>query len=68
MNEMMNYAAGKSALIDAVIDQIKLDLANGDVTALEEMLVQLDNSVLQGYLPEVENLQIELDGISHINE
>ena len=58
----------KQQVIEQVIDQIKLDLANGDMTALEEMLVQLDNSVLQGYLPEVENLQIELDGISHINE
>jgi hypothetical protein len=55
MREMMDYATGKSALIDEVIDQIKLDIANGDVTALEEMLVFLDNKTLQNYLPEVDN-------------
>ena len=54
MSEMMDYAAGKSCLVDAVIDQIKLDIINGDVTALAEMLVFLDNEVLQSYLPEVE--------------
>jgi len=51
---MMKYANEKSCLVDAVIDQIKLDIANGDVTALEELLVFLDNEVLQSYLPEVE--------------
>ena len=50
----MNYANTKGALIDSVIEQIKLDLVNGDVTALEEMLAYLDNVVLQNYLPEVE--------------
>ena len=54
MNEIMNYANTKGALIDSVIEQIKLDLVNGDVTALEEMLAYLDNVVLQNYLPEVE--------------
>lgn len=50
---MNDYANNKYALIQAVIDQIKLDLANGDETAIEEMLVFLDNEVLQAYLPEV---------------
>ena len=54
MNQVMNFANTKGALIDAVIDQIKLDIANGDVTALEEMLAYLDNIVMQNYLPEVE--------------
>jgi hypothetical protein len=54
MDEIMDYAAGKDRLIDAVIDQIKLDLVNGDMTALAEMLVFLDNEILQSYLPEVE--------------
>ena len=51
---MNDYAFQKFALIQSVIDQIKLDLANNDETAIEEMLAQLDNKVLQAYLPEVE--------------
>lgn len=46
--------AGKDCLVDAVIDQIRLDIINGDVSALSEMLKFLDNEVLQSYLPEVE--------------
>lgn len=68
MKAVMDYAYGKGALIDSVIDQIKLDIVNGDMTALEEMLAYLDNAVLQNYLPEVENMQIEIDDISHIGE
>jgi len=51
---MNDFAFQKFALIQSVIDQIKLDLANNDETAIEEMLAQLDNEVLQAYLPEVE--------------
>ena len=49
---MNDFAFQKFALIQSVIDQIKLDLANNDETAIEEMLAQLDNEVLQAYLPE----------------
>jgi len=41
-----------SSLIDRVIDQIVLDVSNGDVTAIEEMLNNLPTDILVGYLPE----------------
>jgi len=42
----------QSSLIDRVIDQIVLDVSNGDVTAVEEMLNNLPTEILVGYLPE----------------
>lgn len=57
------------ALLDAVLDQILLDVANDDLTAIEGMLRHVPVNILQGYLPEVENLEIDLDGgLSAINE
>ena len=58
----------KRPIIDYVIDQIELDIVNGDITALEELLKHIPIDYLQGYLPEVENINIEIDDISHINE
>lgn len=43
----------KNQVLDAVLDQIQLDVANGDMTAIEEMLQHLPLEILQGYLPEV---------------
>jgi hypothetical protein len=40
-------------VINAVLDQIRLDVANGDMTAIEEMLLHLPLYILQGFLPEV---------------
>lgn len=42
----------KQALIDSVLDQIQQDIANGDLTAIEEMLQHLPVKILQGFLPE----------------
>jgi len=39
-------------LIDMVIEQIREDLSNGDIEALEEMLALCPKEVLIGYLPE----------------
>lgn len=39
-------------LIDAVIEQIEQDIADGDVEALAEMLTYLPKEVLKYYLPE----------------
>lgn len=50
---MIEFANDKSRLIDAVIFQIKMDIDNGDVTALEELLVFLDNDKLEAYLSDV---------------
>lgn len=58
----------KMALIDAVIAQIKVDIANDNYDAISEMLDYLPNKILEAYLPEIENINIELDDISHINE
>lgn len=45
-------------LLDAVIEQIKADIALGDTEALFEMLSGLDSHHLQAYLPEsVETIQ-----------
>ena len=40
---------------DTVIDQIKDDIINGDVTAIYEMLKQVPPVVLIAYLPEQED-------------
>jgi hypothetical protein len=39
-------------LIEAVIEQMKQDIAEGDVTAIEELLMRVPSPVLKGYLPE----------------
>ena len=57
-------------LIDRVIGQIYIDIESGDITALEELLKRVPEQVLESYLPEVdfENLEIQIDDISHIGE
>ena len=40
------------ALIDRVIEQIIDDIKDGDLTALDEMLKSVPQSVLISYLPE----------------
>ena len=39
-------------LIDTVIDQIKVDVAQGDFTAIDEMLKNIEQKHLRAYLPE----------------
>ena len=60
----------EKTLIDRVITQIELDIQSLDLTALEELLKRVPEQVLESYLPEVdfENLDIEIDDISHLNE
>ena len=56
-------------LIDLVLKQIQDDVDSNDLTALEELLKRVPAQVLKSYLPEVdENLEIEIDDISHIGE
>jgi hypothetical protein len=47
-------------LIDTVIDQIKVDVAQGDFTAIDEMLKNIEQKHLRAYLPEetVERLKL----------
>jgi hypothetical protein len=40
-------------LIDAVIDQIKKDIMDGDITAIDELLKSVPVKNLESYLPEV---------------
>jgi hypothetical protein len=60
----------QKSLVDRVITQIELDMRGYDLTALEELLKRVPEQVLESYLPEVdfENLEIEIDDISHIGE
>jgi len=46
--------ASKEELIDATIEQIKKDLARGDVTALEMMLMALDPRDLEAFASELD--------------
>jgi len=39
-------------LVDDVIEQIKKDIADGDVTAIDELLKFVPEKNLKGYLPE----------------
>ena len=48
----MKKIGTKEELVDAVLEQIKKDVAEGDVTAIEELLLFLDNKKLISYLPE----------------
>ena len=41
-----------SNLIDLVLDQIKKDVAMGDLTAIEELIKDLSLSALEGFLKE----------------
>ena len=43
----------KLILIEQVINQIKMDLVNGDADALTELLYNLPESKLQGFLPDL---------------
>jgi hypothetical protein len=50
-----------SRLIERVLEQIKADLFNGDVEAIEELLTFVPKENLIGYLPEEEWKQYEND-------
>jgi len=42
----------KQELIDKVLETIKSDVINGDMTAIVELLKQVPNEILKSYLPE----------------
>jgi len=52
MNTVEQYAEEKQRVVDAVLEEIKVDIANGDVTAIDELLMFLPVERLKGYLPE----------------
>lgn len=61
----------QKSLVDRVITQIEIDMRGHDLTALEELLKRVPTKLLESYLPEIiedENLEIEIDDISHIGE
>ncbi len=43
----------RDRLIDAVLEQIKVDVAAGDLTAIEELIRNLSADLLLAYLPEL---------------
>lgn len=49
---MMNTHDSKQRLIDACLEQIKSDVENGDMTAIEELIRELPTDSLVNYLPE----------------
>lgn len=49
---MMSTENSRTRLIDAVLEQIKADVAQGDMTAIEELIQELPADVLMNFLPE----------------
>ena len=45
----------KQHLIDAVLSQIKCDVDSGDMTAIEELVKNLPDHLLQGYVSEFDD-------------
>jgi len=43
-------------LRDRVLEQIVKDVNDGDLTAIEELLVYCDEEAMRQYLPEIDNL------------
>lgn len=50
--DVVDFAPEYQELIDKVLETIKADVINGDVTAIEELLKQVPNEILKSYLPE----------------
>jgi len=50
--DVVDFAIAKQELIDKVLETIKADVINGDVTAIEELLKQVPIESLKSYLPE----------------
>lgn len=46
-------------LIDAVVEQIKQDIAKGDVLAVEGLLMRVPMDILMGYMPEKEDADFD---------
>jgi len=42
----------RQRVIDAVLEQIKADVQNGDLTAVEELIRELPTDILINFLPE----------------
>lgn len=49
-----NNMSDLQILIEAVVRQMKQDIAKGDVTAIEELLMRVPMDILMGYLPKEE--------------
>jgi hypothetical protein len=54
INESIRAAVGKQLLIDSVIRQIVRDVHSHDHTAIEELLKQVPEAYLKGFLSEGE--------------
>ena len=48
----------KQELVDAVIEEMKKDIANNDWTAIDALLYNIDTKLLTGFLPEENNNEI----------
>lgn len=54
INETIRNAVGKQMLIDSVMRQVVRDIHVHDLTAIEELLKQVPEDYLRGFLPEGE--------------
>lgn len=45
----------KQKLVDAVIEEMKKDIAFNDWTAIDALLYNVDTNLLKGFLPEEDN-------------
>ena len=52
MNTVEQYAEEKQRVVDAVLAEIKVDLANGANQSVKGLLMLLSVDKLKGYLPE----------------
>ena len=57
LNDVVGFAQKENKeinikLIDKVLEQIKEDVINGDVTAIEELLKNVPIEIIKSYLPE----------------
>lgn len=52
INESIRAAVGRQLLIDSVLKQVVRDVSMHDLTAIEELLKQVPEAYLKGFLPE----------------
>ena len=66
---LINRYVQNGTLIAAVIKQIKCDIADNDVTAIDALLWNcLDEKVFKDYLPDVEEPEVEVEEYDYHEE
>ena len=55
INQSIRDAVGRQLLIDSVLRQVVRDVSMHDLTAIEELLKQVPEAYLRGFLPDGES-------------